>query len=400
MAIEICVPRLGWNMEEGVFIAWHKKDGESVKAGEPLFVLEGDKATQDVEATDAGILRIPPDAPAAGTTVAVGTILGYLVELGEPAPFESGAGSAVASAPAVVAAAPVPVSEGTAAVRDRQRRAISPRARRVARELGVDWTRLTGSGRTGRIRESDVRAAVGQAESLPHDREGGRKVPVSRARRIIAERMQASLRATAPVTLTTTADATNLVNLRAQFKTAARSVEVVPGYTDFLVKLCAVALNDHPMLRARWEGDRLLVPEGIHIGLAVDTETGLRVPVLRDVPSLGLRQIAERLRGLTERARAGKLTVEEMSGGVFTISNLGPFGIDTFTPIINYPECAILGVGRLRRQPEVIEDRIVARDVLSLSLTFDHRTVDGAPAARFLDALRKCIENPAPWLVT
>ncbi|MBI1918397.1 MAG: 2-oxo acid dehydrogenase subunit E2 [Planctomycetes bacterium] len=229
---------------------------------------------------------------------------------------------------------------------------------------------------------------------------GGRDIPVSRARRIIAERMLASLRATAPVALTTTADATNLANLRAQFKAAARSSEVVPGYTDFLVKLCAVALRDHPMLMARWDGDHLIVPEGIHIGIAVDTEAGLLVPVLRDVPSLGLRQLAARTRELTERARAGQLTAEEMSGGVFTISNLGSFGIDTFTPIINYPECAILGVGRLRRQPEVVEERVVARDVVSLSLTFDHRTVDGAPAARFLDALRKCIENPAPWLVT
>src|SRR5438874_10141487 len=129
MAIEICVPRLGWNMEEGVFIAWHKKDGELVKAGEPLFVLEGDKATQDVEATDAGILRIPPDAPAAGAAVAVGTILGYLVEVGEPAPFEAGAGSAVAPAPAVVAVTPAPAPEGTSVARGRPRRAIFSRAR-------------------------------------------------------------------------------------------------------------------------------------------------------------------------------------------------------------------------------------------------------------------------------
>src|SRR5262249_27424630 len=156
---------------------------------------------------------------------------------------------------------------------------------------------------------------------------------------------------------------------RAQFKAAARSADVVPGYTDFLVKLCAVALHDHPMLMARWEGERLVVPEAIHIGIAVDTEAGLLVPVLRNVPLRGLRQIAAHLGELGERAGGGTLTAEDMSGGVFTISNLGPFGIDTFTPIINYPECAILGVGRLRRQSEVVEERIVARDVLSLSLT-------------------------------
>jgi pyruvate dehydrogenase E2 component (dihydrolipoamide acetyltransferase) len=267
----------------------------------------------------------------------------------------------------------------------------------VAAELGVNWVQLHGSGRTGRIRERDVRAA---AALRPPDTTAAEQLqPLTPTRRLIAERMVASLRTTAPVTLTTTADVTNLVNLRAQFLTAPAAGTPVPGYTDCILKLTAVALQNHPLLGARWEEDRIVLPREINIGLAVDTESGLRVPVVRGVHALGLRQLAARTRELTERARAGKLTAADMQGGTFTVSNLGPFGIDAFTPIINHPECAILGVGRIVRQPAVVEDRIVPRDVLTLSLTFDHRIVDGAPAARFLDTVRKCLENPVPWLV-
>jgi pyruvate dehydrogenase E2 component (dihydrolipoamide acetyltransferase) len=258
----------------------------------------------------------------------------------------------------------------------------------VAKELGIDWTKLRGTGRTGRIRERDVRAA-------PTAREG---TPLSPVRRIIAERMLESHRATAPVTLTTTADAANLVNLREQFKAAADGA--VPGYTDFLVKLTALALGKHPLLNSRWEGERIVTPEGVHVGIAVDTEAGLLVPVVRDVPALGLRQLAARTRDLAERARAGRLKAEELRGGTFTVTNLGAFGIDAFTPIINYPQCAILGVGCIGPRPAVAGGRVVARDQVTLSLTFDHRIADGAPAARFLQTLRAMIENPGPWLVS
>ncbi len=371
MAIEVRVPRLGWNMEQGVFVAWHKKDGEAVRAGEALFVLEGDKATQDVEATDAGILHIPADAPKEGDTVAVGALLGYLVTA------ESvGQASSLPGQEAGKMAAPRP-------------RAVSPRARRVAKALGVDCAGLKGSGRTGRIRERDVRAAARHDATTPGQ-------AVTATRRAIAEKLLTSLRSTAPVTLTTTADATNLVNLREQFKAADQSV---PGYTDVLVKLAAVALKAHPLLNARWDEGRIVMQEGVHVGIAVDTEAGLLVPVVRDVASLSLREVAARSRDLVERARARRLTADEMRGGTFTVSNLGAFGVDAFTPIINYPECAILGVGRIRRQPAVVDDRVVPRDAVTLSLTFDHRIVDGAPAARFLDALRGCVENPGPWLI-
>ena len=205
---------------------------------------------------------------------------------------------------------------------------------------------------------------------------------------------------TAPVTLTTTADATNLASLRAQFKATAPSPgERVPGYTDIMVKLVARALQEHPALNQQWIDDRIVTPDGVHIAIAVDTPAGLLAPVISDVPSLGLREIAARTHDLKQRAHTSELKPQELKGGTFTISNLGAFGIDAFTPIINLPQCAILGLGRIERRPMVVSDQIVPREAITLSLTFDHRIVDGAPAARFLAALRQAIENPGPWLV-
>ncbi|HBI45349.1 MAG TPA: alkylhydroperoxidase, partial [Planctomycetales bacterium] len=269
--------------------------------------------------------------------------------------------------------------------------AASPRARRVARELGVNWTQIQGGGKTGRVRERDVRAAAGPAPA---------QTAVSPLRKTIAERMTASLRSTAPVTLTTTADASNLVSLRNQFKTAAASGDdVIPGYTDFLVKLAAAALQKHPLLSARWTNAEITPSTSLDIGIAVDTERGLLVPVVRNAPNLSMRQVAASTRDLAERARGGTLQSSEMQGGVFTITNLGAFGVDAFTPIINYPQCAILGVGRIQRRPVASDDRIMICEQVTLSLTFDHRIVDGAPAARFLQTLSQMLENPGPWLM-
>jgi pyruvate dehydrogenase E2 component (dihydrolipoamide acetyltransferase) len=203
-----------------------------------------------------------------------------------------------------------------------------------------------------------------------------------------------SRQTTAPVTLTTTVDATNLVNLRAQFKAAG----VVPSYTDLFVKLAAVALAKHPLLTGQWADDGIRLPPAIHIGIAVDTEAGLLVPVVRDPATLDIRELATATHGLVERARAGRLSSADMQGGCFTVTNLGAFGIDAFTPIINPPECAVFGVGRITRRPAVIGDAVVPRDQVTLSLTFDHRVVDGAPAARFLQTLGQAVENPGPWI--
>jgi pyruvate dehydrogenase E2 component (dihydrolipoamide acetyltransferase) len=211
--------------------------------------------------------------------------------------------------------------------------------------------------------------------------------------------MLESCHTTAPVTLTTTADATNLVNLRLQFKAVSAQGRELPGYIDFVVKLTAIALRDHPLLNARWDNDRIVIPMESHIGIAVDTEEGLLVPVIRDVNGLGLGQIVARSRELSQRARERRLRPDEMQAGTFTITNLGSFGVETFTPIINPPECAVLGMGRIVREPVMVGDQMVARERMSLSLTFDHRIVDGAPAARFLQSLVQLIENPGPWLI-
>jgi pyruvate dehydrogenase E2 component (dihydrolipoamide acetyltransferase) len=209
-------------------------------------------------------------------------------------------------------------------------------------------------------------------------------------RRTIAKRMVESLGTTAPVTLTTTVDATNLVQLRERLKSSGGGV---PSYTDVIVKTCATAIQQHPMFGAQWTDHGIRLPHSIDIGIAVDTDDGLRVPVIRDVANIELGQIAEQSRQLIDRARANKLSLAEMQGGCFTVTNLGAFGIDAFTPIINYPECAILGVGRIAKRPAVDGDAIVPRDQMTLSLTFDHRIVDGAPAARFLQTIATLIEK-------
>jgi pyruvate dehydrogenase E2 component (dihydrolipoamide acetyltransferase) len=409
MAVEIKVPRLGWSMEEGTFVEWLKRDGDFVEAGQPLFSIEGDKAIQDVEAIGSGILRISPRAPENGEPVTVGLMLAYLVTAGEPDPFAAEQPDKPQppkpqpEKPATPQREPgsptfqpheSPRGGDGQAATDVPRVRISPRALRVAEELGIDGRELKGTGRTGRIRERDVRAA-GDNKTI-----GAPPSAASAAlRRTIAARMAAGAQTTAPVTLTTTADATNLVSLRAQFKAAAASESVTPGYLAFIVKLAARALAEHPQLNRQWIDNRIETPAGIHIAVAVDTSAGLLAPVVRDVQQLGVREIAIRLSDLTSRAESGQLAREELTGGTFTISNLGAYGIDAFTPIINIPQCAILGLGRIEKRPAVVGDQIVPRDQMVLSLTFDHRIVDGAPAARFLAALRQAIENPGPWLV-
>jgi pyruvate dehydrogenase E2 component (dihydrolipoamide acetyltransferase) len=399
MAIPITIPRLGWNMEEGTFAGWIKHDGDTVRAGEAVFRLEGDKALQDVESLDNGILRIPPDAPREGDKVVVGVVIGWLVRPNETPPFAdvpSPKPAAAQVAPAAPAAQDVPDSGPIrritlAGVRARATTPVaSPRARRVARERGVDWTKLKGSGRTGRIREQDVLAV---ALERPE-----RAVPISAVRQTIAARLLHSLHSTAPVTLTTTVDAGNLVNLRKQFQAGAGAE--APAYTDFLVKLAAIALREHPALNSRWEGEQIIQSRVVHVGIAVDTDVGLLVPVVRGAAERSLREIAAQTRDLITRARRRQLRAEEMNGGTFTITNLGAFGVEMFTPIIQHSQCAILGIGRIRSEPVVREDRVVPGERMTLSLTFDHRIVDGAPAARFLQALGRLIENPAPWLMS
>ncbi|HUE69676.1 MAG TPA: dihydrolipoamide acetyltransferase family protein [Pirellulaceae bacterium] len=434
MAAEIRVPRLGWSMEEGTFLGWKKQAGEIVTVGEILYELEGEKATQEIESLDAGVLHIAPTCPSPGTVLPVGALLGCVAAAGESVSWPAAAeAQAPAAKPAPVAESRPPASHAAPSVRRRARELgvsidellpqpqtgrvkqrdvqvsakveliaslppaapageikASPRARRAARERGIDWRQLAGSGRNGRICERDVLAVAGIAAPIP----GENSIPITARRRTIAQRMVQSLERTAPVTLTTRADVTRLVELRAKLKAAGS--DVVPAYGDLIAQLVAITLEKHTLLAGRWEESRIVLPRPghIHLGIAVDTEEGLLVPVLRDVAALSIDEIVRQSRELAEKARANKLMVAEMQGAVFTITNLGAFGIDAFTPIIHWPQTAILGLGAIRREPNFVEnDRIESRHLMTLSLTFDHRVIDGAPAARFLADLVAAIEQ-------
>lgn len=282
---------------------------------------------------------------------------------------------------------------------------VTPRAKRVAGELGVDVRNIVGSGKNGRIREADVRQAVanqsnGDARSQPRrepTQSGETPTPL---RRVIAQRMMAASHETAPVTLIAHADASELVRLRAECKRAGEAGGVTaPSYTELLVKLSASALVEHPALLNQWIDDQIVAPDGVHIAVAVDTPYGLMTPVVRDVPSLGLHQLALAMKELIELARTRQLSVEQLQGGAFTVSSLGGYRVEEFTPILNRPQTAILGVGRITKQPVVRDDQLAIGHRVALSLTFDHRVVDGAPAAAFLTSLCEKIEAPLGWLV-
>ena len=445
MAQEIIIPRLGWSMEEGTFVAWLKSEGDFVKRGDALFELEGEKATQEIEAVDEGVLRIPLTGPKPGSIHKVGAIIGYLVGANDSIPALANPSQqtnieVVNEADSVVASPSVrqlarkvgvqlshvkgtgprgrilqedvhqakvifsenaqePVISNVSKMSSQQ--VASPRARRLASSLGIDWKLLIGSGASGRVRECDVKAA---STNLPSDITSAGKaqrIPISKKRRLIAQRLVASRQLTVPVTLTTKANATNLVNLRNQFK-STNGTHPIPSFQDIITKLVAEVLKEHMFLAGRWDEDAIVLPahHELHIGMAVDTEDGLLVPVIRNVAGLTLRDLAAQSKSLVQQAREGKITAAQMQGGVFTITNLGAFGIDSFTPVINYPEAAILGLGAIRKEPVFLDDgQVVAQLQLALSLTFDHRIVDGAPAARFLQALVSAIANPSAFLL-
>ena len=276
---------------------------------------------------------------------------------------------------------------------------ISPVARRIAEDAGLEWQSVIGTGLRGQITREDVEQAIQRRSEAARSTHPvfqlqlpapASRIPLSGIRTLIAERMVSGHSRTAPVTLTAEADATALVELRRQL--AADGVAV--SYNDLLLTILAKALAEHPRLNASLDGDAIKLWPQIDIGLAVDTERGLLAPVVRGVDRKGLAQLAGETASLTERARGGKCTPDELTGSTFTLTNLGMFGIDTFTPIINLPECAILGVGRIKTQPVWAGDHVEPREMVWLSLTFDHRLVDGGPAARFLQRVAQLVEKP------
>ncbi len=313
-----------------------------------------------------------------------------------------------AEAAEVVGAEPEPEAEagalspvgdaGAAPTEERRARSfVSPRARHLVRELGVAASEVQGTGPGGRVEERDVlRWAEEQppAPVVPASTAAGTSASAA-VRRVVAARMSHSARTTAPVTLVTEADATTLVALRGRLNSEVGSAGTAEiSYDALLVRFVAMALSEHPQMNARFtETGAQIVPQ-VNVGVAVDAPRGLLVPVLRDAGVKDVWQIAGELAELTARALSGASGPDELAGGTFTITNLGAFGVDAFTPIINWPECAILGVGRIAAKPAVHQGRVVVRQMVTLSLTFDHRAVDGAPAARFLQRLVQLVQSP------
>ncbi len=401
MAIDVLIPNAGQTSGEATILRWLKKPGDSVKVGESLLEVETDKATMEVEATAAGVLQ--DVRYEIGAVVPVLTAVAVIIEAGgrpiPPATFPKREGGEALSAPSL----PIRQNGGGAKSETRDLSAImhahrpgrglvSPLARTMAANAGLELSAVTGSGPHGRIMKRDIEA-ISVRPPQPTIEPGSRWLPFSATRRTIAERMAASWREAPQVTLTTEADAEALARLRAQFQIDMPEVDDL-SYTDLFIKIAAAALREQPQLNARVEDGGIRLFDAIHIGLAVDTERGLVVPVIRETDRKGVAQIARERRDLAERARSGKLRPDELSGGTFTLTNLGAFEIDAFTPIINPPEGAVLGVGRIVKKPVVRDDELRPGMTVVLSLTFDHRLVDGGPAARFLQRIKTLVEKP------
>jgi pyruvate dehydrogenase E2 component (dihydrolipoamide acetyltransferase) len=418
---EVVMPSLGLTMEEGTIVEWFAAVGDTIELGDDLFLLETEKAQVEIEAPYQGVLT--EILVEAGHTVAVGVPIAHMdvpvtgVTRGDADPLSEGTPVVTATASQPVAAvAPsanrddrhggegarvraTPLTRRRAAQlgvglvtvpgsgQDARVRA-TPLARRRATELGVDLVNVPGSGPGGRIKRADVEGAADNGE-LPA---GPAVTPLQGRRAIIADRMHASSMVTAPVTLTTRANATDLVRLRSRL--LEHTDEVRPTYNDIIVAACSVAIRDHPDIILQLNEDGLFRPERINIGLAVQASEGLIVPVIRDADMRTIVDLARESKRLVDGVLRNRLNPADLEQGTFTVSNLGSDGIDAFTPIINLPQSAVLGVGAIRPSVEVLDGVPAVVSMITLSLTFDHRTIDGQPAARFLRRVAEILENP------
>ncbi len=413
----VVMPRLGLSMTEGTIVEWHKQDGQWVDKGEILLTFESDKSTLEIEAPASGPLRI---LVAVGQTVAVQTpvaVIGAGADISVPqkgAPqSEMGHVSVRASTPAgprgpgPTAASPRARAQARARGLDLGRLSgtgirgmivaadldkvtpsvavrATPVARRLADEAGLDLSSVAGTGPNARITRADVELAI---EASGSDTRG-----LTGLRGIIAERLSAAWRDRPQVTLTTEADAVDLIAVREELSNELG--DNIP-FDALFVGIVARALSEFPYMNARLTSSGIRELPAVNVGVAVDTQRGLVVPVLCEADRMKLAATCRALADLTERARRGQSLPDELTGGTFTLTNLGMYGIDAFTPIINPPETGILGIGRIAPRPVGRDGRIVLREQVTLSLSFDHRLVDGAPAARFLARIKELIEQPS-----
>jgi pyruvate dehydrogenase E2 component (dihydrolipoamide acetyltransferase) len=396
MITEMRMPKLGMAMKKGAITKWLKAEGDAVHEGEELCELATEKITATIPAPASGTLgRIV--VPASRAELPVGALLAIIGDPGDAFPT---AEELAAIAPAPTDAQAVGAAEATRGTGSARAPAgtaggeviASPAAKRRARELGVDIAQVPPAAPGKRVTTDDVEAfaaartapATTGAETAP----ARRVVPFEGIRRVVAERLSDSLQTMAQVTISREIQVGGLVASRREL---APGFEAAMGirltYTDLLVEVVARLLPEHALLNATLTDDGIVVAEAVHMGVAVALEDGLIVPVIRDADTRPLGEIARERVRLTEKAQAGTLALDEIEGGTFTISNLGAFGADAFTPIVNPPQCAILGVGRIVDKPTVVDGQVTICPTMWLSLTFDHRIVDGAPAARFLQVL-------------
>jgi pyruvate dehydrogenase E2 component (dihydrolipoamide acetyltransferase) len=381
-------------MDEGTFVGWLKKDGDTVKAGEALFVLEGEKASQDIEATDSGTLRIPADGPQPGTVVKVGHVIGHFVNGndgdGKPESPKKPAAQESPAAPAkeIPVFAPKELAPEVDGHSKREQPAASPRARRRAVELGVNTSEIEGSGRTGRIIEADVERA---AASKP----AGATAVMSTMRRTIARRTSESFATVPHFYLKSEADATALIALRTQLLPEIESATGVKlTLSDLLLRAQAMALRDCPFANVIWKENELIALSERDIGLVVGMTGGLLIPILRSVDEGSLGSLAKQRVQLIEKAKAGKLSNDAMEGGATSLSNLGNSQVDEFTAVLPQPHSTILAVGRAAPRPFSKDGWIGIRTTLKLCLSVDHRVLDGGPAAEYLGRIVELLETP------
>lgn len=387
----IIMPKQGLQMTEGMISTWLIEEGQPVKEGEPLFEMETDKLAITIDATVSGtLLKILAEE---GEIIPVADPIAVIGDPGED--YEAILAGGGTQAPPAEAPAPVPAAEdappaapapsaaSAAAPPEAARVFASPRAKTRAAERGIDYRRVPGSGPLGMVVERDIlNAKAGAAEE--------HQIPISGMRRIIAQRMLESLNTLAQANHRLTVDMTAAVALRKQLQAA----DIKVSYNDIVIRCTAKALTEFPMMNSTMDEQFITTKDYVNIGMAVATDNGLLVPVIRDADLMTLPEIASVSKDLASRTKENKLSPDELSGGTFTISNLGMFDIESFTAIINKPEAGILAVGKMEKKPVVQDDEIVIRPLMQLSLTYDHRIVDGAPAALFLRRIKQLLEAP------
>jgi pyruvate dehydrogenase E2 component (dihydrolipoamide acetyltransferase) len=415
MSISIQMPKLADTMTEGTLVRWLKKTGDKIKSGDIIAEIETDKATMEMESFDDGILDqiLVKD----GEKVAVGQEIALLLEPGEkpgsakPAATKASAPAAAAAPASAPAASAAPVAAPAADAGTGQRVKASPLARKIAAASGIDLSNIVGTGPGGRIVQADLAAqpasglakpaaAPAPAAATPAGA-GDQKVALSGMRRVIADRLLQSKTTIPHFYLNIEVDAEPLMRLRAEINASAEAAGMGKvTVNDLVLKAVTAALVRVPKVNASWAGDSIIEYGSVHLSVAVAVEDGLVTPVLRDAGKLTLRQISDGVKDLAVRARNKKLKPEEYQGGTFTVSNLGSYGIESFSAIINPPQAAILSVGAIVKKPVVnAAGQIVAGQRLALGLSCDHRVVDGAIGAQYLGELRKLIENPTLMLL-